>query len=127
MNSNISAASRSSYPAKSERRDLSRTETVKIVRHSLKKTFPVIKFAVRSNTYAAPGEVRGCPARRNCGIVGTSLTAGIRLIIALSRGGPGPFEIIARLSTSNSPARIGMCREGIHATVCLLLCSGVPV
>jgi hypothetical protein len=66
-------------------------------------------------------------ARRNRGIVGPSLTAGIRLIIALSRTGTRPFEVVARSRASNTPARIGMCREGIHATVCFLSRSGVPV
>ncbi|VVE16522.1 MULTISPECIES: LPD29 domain-containing protein [Pandoraea] len=52
MNSNLSVASASSLPATSNRRDLSCTETAKILRQSLKEAFPGIKFSVRSSKYS---------------------------------------------------------------------------
>ncbi|MGF6603274.1 hypothetical protein P3T23_008028 [Paraburkholderia sp. GAS448] len=57
MNRNLSAASASNRPAKSERRYLSCTETAKLVRQSLKEAFPGIKFSVRGSTYSGGASI----------------------------------------------------------------------
>lgn len=52
MTSNLSPASASSLPARTERRHLSCAETAKLVRQCLKEAFPGIKISVRSSTYS---------------------------------------------------------------------------